>query len=1093
LTASAAFDFDLFPALQGDKMEEPLKSILIRTVTGSTTFHPIAAECITAFLDSLPDRTVIGLYGCGSIAQALLDVHMESLRRLQVLFILTTVGRENSYNGFPLASAASLSPIRPEVIIILSTRYEKEMSANLRYLADSKIMCLSDIFEYYGLEKLEKRICSFKPDILPEYLNQASQNDPASFLPRATLLQTRLRAVYQEIVLICLDACVDNWWDHPQMQTLWHFASRELVRPALREFVLRRAGDYLSFLRLSRELDLLGIPRNPEDSFVIEMSEHFCDELRAIDTLQITADPHRRPILLAFPVWGKAYLRTFLSICVPSLLDEGNIPTLCKHRKPVFLIHTDPEGKRTIEDSDKCKRLAALGVEIRFLLLDASLLAQLKSGENLKYWHLGMIQSVQLQFARSIGADYHIALPDYVYAAGYFDRLIAITSANRPVVLQTSFRTDIKAVESALDSFRSGDSISIAPELLTSMGLNHQHSASRILRMNDRPDRDQWPDFHCLLWEEESRLLIICPHPTIAFLGADIVGKIRRRFFFTLDSEMEKVLPQGAPVSFPSAHEGLVFLELSDDEAISPGEHYVDSVDYSRHFWSRIHTARHLRFFALQSEYPIDRETRSPRTTLNHEHTSAEMRQIRENVQNMVPPTLIFSLMNGLHAITGAETHPAAVHRLPKMRDAVRSIWHAGSDAITADQSADMVQVIVRCLMHWDLLPEAHECLLRHDPQSSLLLALDEFSAVKKACSALGAQYRAKSDAKPSCVIGSTIWGESYIEFFLNYHLPSLLTPGNLTALSRSSHLFFSIATDTCGRSQIERHPIYSAIRRLGEVVFSEISSTPERQSESGKRTFYQRYGLIDHYHLELARHLNARLILLPPDTVLSRNGLLTLASSMDRGYDCCTIACIEGNIENAAHELESFRCGPAIDVSASDLCSVAARHKTDYFRSLIMDDDNRLNAYPREFFWRVQGGYLCHSIFMHPLILSSRVLSRPFHPNYENVDWALLHRVLAADGRVEVLGDSSGLFMLHCSHSFVRANELSVFKGTVTPALINYLQGIHSHAYPIHRRLIRKAQFFSVPDPDFTPSRHYLEAAQALLASYEAISPVYE
>ena len=164
----------------------------------------------------------------------------------------------------------------------------------------------------------------------------------------------------------------------------------------------------------------------------------------------------------------------------------------------------------------------------------------------------------------------------------------------------------------------------------------------------------------------------------------------------------------------------------------------------------------------------------------------------------------------------------------------------------------------------------------------------------------------------------------------------------------------------------------------------------------------------------------------------------------------------------------------------------IAVGNKTAYFKSLVVSPENRINAYPREFFWRVPGGYVCHSIFMHPVMLSARAMSRDFHPNHENVDWALLPRILGRGGTVKVLDGSSGLFILHCSDAGVRADQYAEFTGLIDGRLGEYLIGVHLHDYPIHRRLFKHRQFFAVEDTEVPLAADYLSDSGALLAMFD-------
>jgi hypothetical protein len=444
----------------------------------------------------------------------------------------------------------------------------------------------------------------------------------------------------------------------------------------------------------------------------------------------------------------------------------------------------------------------------------------------------------------------------------------------------------------------------------------------------------------------------------------------------------------------------------------------------------------------------------------------------------------VSALVNGLLSLHMAETHPLAESMVADLRESARTIWHSGRQSISPESPVNLIRQIMRMLWHFDLLDEVRDCLARCPCEAGLLEALDDWERLDS----LNTRYadsKGPATARPRFVAGVTVWGRDYLEFFRDYHLPSLLAEGNLPYLAQRGQLILSIVTDEPGRTFLESSAVLRAVSQVAEIHFSIANPMPQRKPGEEARIFYMRYGLLDHLHVYLARRLQAHLLLMPSDTVISRLGLATLAEQIANGFDCCTVACIEAYRDPVRPLLDMHRAGTVLALEASELMDMAVRHKTDYFRSLVVNPERRINAYPRELFWRVQSGYVCHSLFMHPVMLSARVLSRPFHPNHENVDWALLPRVLQADGKVKVLDDTSGLFILHCSDRAVRSDELSNFAGTLCHDLASYLLSVHQHDFPVHRRLFAQPQFFAVDDADEPVTLNYSADVAGLLSVF--------
>ncbi|HTJ97193.1 MAG TPA: hypothetical protein VL381_06970 [Rhodocyclaceae bacterium] len=430
--------------------------------------------------------------------------------------------------------------------------------------------------------------------------------------------------------------------------------------------------------------------------------------------------------------------------------------------------------------------------------------------------------------------------------------------------------------------------------------------------------------------------------------------------------------------------------------------------------------------------------------------------------------------LNGLLALHMAEMHPDARANFHALHQSAAQIWAAGQAALVEELDNESAYQIMRMLWHFDLLPAACQFLQQTNPAHFLIEVIHDWQRTQAENQAWSKQWRTQHGEAEVYLIGSTVWGKEYIQFFLDYHLPAMLAAGNFPALATRGKVVLSIVTDGPGQQQIESAPIMQAVRQVAELRYSVVTTLPRRDPPEQARLFYMHYGLLEHHHVELARALSANLVLLPVDTVISSHGLQTLAKEISAGHDCCTIAGVESYKSGVLPQLNALRQNTVLSADAATLAQLAMAHPTRYFRSLLVDRKQSLNAYPREFFWQVPGGFICHSIFMHPLILSARVMARNFHPNHENTDWALMPRVMQDDGKAKVLDSSDGLFILHCSEDVARSHEMSPFNGSPTAALGEYLLSVHEHDYPLHRELFAQGMFFSMPAGNIAAQADY-------------------
>ena len=117
-----------------------------------------------------------------------------------------------------------------------------------------------------------------------------------------------------------------------------------------------------------------------------------------------------------------------------------------------------------------------------------------------------------------------------------------------------------------------------------------------------------------------------------------------------------------------------------------------------------------------------------------------------------------------------------------------------------------------------------------------------------------------------------------------------------------------------------------------------------------------------------------------------------------------------------------------------------------------------------RDRLWPMRDGLVIHSIFMHPVAISARLMSRPFHPQYENVDYALLPRLLQHDGRLTVLQNAE---LAAAQFGAPAGREEFLDSGFSLEAFID----AHEADYAAQRRCFASRQFFPSGKVPYPPS----------------------
>ena len=153
------------------------------------------------------------------------------------------------------------------------------------------------------------------------------------------------------------------------------------------------------------------------------------------------------------------------------------------------------------------------------------------------------------------------------------------------------------------------------------------------------------------------------------------------------------------------------------------------------------------------------------------------------------------------------------------------------------------------------------------------------------------------------------------------------------------------------------------------------------------------------------------------------------------------------------------------LDMPPDELLTAAIAMPDAYCRSLVMTPDNQAFCrHARELIWPMRDGLVIHSIFMHPVAISAKLMSRPFHPQYENVDYALLPRVLQHDGRLTVLQKAE----LAAAQFGAPAGREEFLDGGFS---LEAFLAAHEADYAAQRRCFASRQFFPSGKVPYPPS----------------------
>lgn len=191
-----------------------------------------------------------------------------------------------------------------------------------------------------------------------------------------------------------------------------------------------------------------------------------------------------RRAVLHFAVWGKMHRQRFVWFCVPSLLAAENLPRLSQSRSVLVLIHSD-EATRMWLSAQPAVRLLESHAQVVFETFpEQDISTDTLEGvaahffRDWKYFMLGGLQRRAMALSTEMNAHLALLFSDNCIAAGSLSRWFQLAEQGHEVVTTQVPRTQLEAVQSALEEFRSGPAISIPPAQLVALQIEHLHESN---------------------------------------------------------------------------------------------------------------------------------------------------------------------------------------------------------------------------------------------------------------------------------------------------------------------------------------------------------------------------------------------------------------------------------------------------------------------------------------------------------------------------------------------------------------------------------------------------------------------------------------
>lgn len=267
----------------------------------------------------------------------------------------------------------------------------------------------------------------------------------------------------------------------------------------------------------------------------------------------------------------------------------------------------------------------------------------------------------------------------------------------------------------------------------------------------------------------------------------------------------------------------------------------------------------------------------------------------------------------------------------------------------------------------------------------------------------------------------NAVWGKKYIDTFLQLSLPTQFSTGNLKTLkSKPNYILY---TDQSGKEQILQAPIYKKLQEHTHVIFRLIDVDIERCH----------FDILLQCHsdaIKEANKLNAPIVFLAPDCILSMNVFSYLEKAVDRKKRLIMICSARMSLEKykeIIQEKEGSLLNEEVQWTSQDLAKTTINNLHHRGKCLLMTDD-KISSHPSQMYWRLdEHNLLAKSFHLHPLLIWPEVHN--VYPLLSADGKDFLERICPNSSKWETIKDCSevSLFEISSDEQFTSDSRIPI------------------------------------------------------------------
>jgi hypothetical protein len=261
------------------------------------------------------------------------------------------------------------------------------------------------------------------------------------------------------------------------------------------------------------------------------------------------------------------------------------------------------------------------------------------------------------------------------------------------------------------------------------------------------------------------------------------------------------------------------------------------------------------------------------------------------------------------------------------------------------------------------------------------------------------------------------VWGESYVQTFLDYCLPAQLSPDNIPALGGASGNSYTIHTTRSDHERMAESPSFRALQKLIAVTveFLDVEQPPAHDTPAGDKYRVKS----DCYRIALQRATarRAAVVALNADILLANGFVRTAVDLLSRGKRVIEVPGPRGLRDPIGRTLISrYRGadGTSITIEPTELSALWVRNMHPQLEMHYVEGPEGAPFHPSHLYWTVGNeGVIIRGFHLYPIVIVPRDSAIGFSTT---IDDDLVGSLKLSKGEAFLAQDSRDMFCCELS-----------------------------------------------------------------------------